>query len=130
MVWWLRWIITVIVHTRLVCWNICKRRKWCRHVMLAYNRGIIGIIMTNAHSWSRTKSFARAHVVQWVRYLCYLATHTRLSPIRRGFSPRFVNYKKCALDSQVIKITSCLSLVGGTLRVLRFPPPLKLVAMI
>jgi len=58
--------------------------------------------------------------------------YTSLSPIRRGFAPGFVNYKKGALDSQpqVIKFTSCLRMVGGSLRVLRFPPPLKLVAMI
>ena len=30
----------------------------------------------------------------------YLTTHTSLSPIRRGFAPGFVNYKKGALDSQ------------------------------
>jgi hypothetical protein len=43
------------------------------------------------------------------------------------------NYKKTgALDSQpqVIKFTSCLPMVGGSLRVLRLLPPLKLVAMI
>ena len=46
--------------------------------------------------------------------------------------PGFVNYKKGALDSQpqVIKLTSCLPMVGGSLRVLRLLPPLKLVAMI
>jgi len=57
---------------------------------------------------------------------------TSLSPIRRGFAPGFVNYKKGALDSQpqVIKFTSCLPVVGGSLRVLRLLPPLKLVAMI
>jgi hypothetical protein len=39
--------------------------------------------------------------------------------------------KKGALDSQpqVIKFTSCLPMVGGSLRVLRLLPPLKLVAM-
>jgi hypothetical protein len=39
----------------------------------------------------------------------------------------FVNYKKGALDSQpqVIKFTSCLPMVGGSLRVLRLLPPLK-----
>jgi hypothetical protein len=43
------------------------------------------------------------------------------------FAPSFVNYKKGALDSQphVIKLTSCLSGVGGSLRVLRLPPPLN-----
>ena len=30
----------------------------------------------------------------------YLTTHTSLSPIRRGFAPGFVNYKKGGLDSQ------------------------------
>ena len=49
--------------------------------------------------------------------LDYLTTHTSLSPVRRGFAPGFVNYKKDALDSQpqVIKLTSCLSMVGGSL---------------
>ena len=32
-------------------------------------------------------------VAQWVRSLD-LTTHTSLSPIRRGFEPSFVNYKK------------------------------------
>ncbi len=45
---------------------------------------------------------------------------------------RFVNYKKGALDSQpeVIKFPSSLPMVGGSLRVLRLLPPLKLVVMI
>jgi len=64
--------------------------------------------------------------------LGYLTTHTSLSPIRRGFEPGFVNYKKGTLDSQpqVIKFTSCLPMVGDSLRVLQLLPPLKLVAMI
>jgi hypothetical protein len=74
---------------------------------------------------------SRARVAQWARSLD-LTTHTSLSSIRRGFAPSFVNNKKGALDSQpqVIKFTSCLPRVGGSLRVLRLPPPLKLVAMI
>ena len=50
----------------------------------------------------------------------YLTTHTSLLPIRRRFTPGFVNYKKGALDSQlqVIKFTSCLPMVGGSLLVL------------
>jgi hypothetical protein len=31
-----------------------------------------------------------------------MGPHTSLSPMRRGFVPGFVNYKKGALDSQVI----------------------------
>jgi hypothetical protein len=61
-------------------------------------------------------SFRGPRVAQWVRSLD-LTTHTSLSPIRRGFAPGFVNYKKGALDSQphVIKFTSCLPMVGGSL---------------
>ena len=45
----------------------------------------------------------------------YLTTRASLSPIRRGFAPGVVNYKKGALDwqSHVIKFTSCLPMVGG-----------------
>ena len=35
-----------------------------------------------------------ARVAQCVRQLDYLTTHTIISPIRRGFAPCFVNYKK------------------------------------
>jgi hypothetical protein len=64
--------------------------------------------------------------------LDYLTTHTSLSPIRRGFAPGFENYKKGSirLAAQVIKFTSCLPMVGDSLRVLRLLPPLKLVTMI
>jgi hypothetical protein len=55
-----------------------------------------------------------------------LTAHTSLSPIWRGFALGFVNYKKGALDSplKVIKFTSCLPMVGGSLRVLRLLPQL------
>ena len=38
-------------------------------------------------------SYTGTQVAQWVRSLD-LTTHTSLSPIRRGFAPGFVNYKK------------------------------------
>ena len=38
-------------------------------------------------------NWAGARVAQWVRSLD-LTAHTSLSPIRRGFAPSFVNYKK------------------------------------
>ena len=43
-----------------------------------------------------------------------------------------INYNKGALDSQpqVIKFTSCLPMVGGSLRVLQLLPPLKLVIFV
>jgi hypothetical protein len=48
------------------------------------------------------------------------------------FTPGFVNKKKGVPHSQpqVIKFTSYLPMVGGSLRVLRLLPPIKLVAMI
>ena len=78
-----------------------------------------------------TTASVGALVAQRVRSLD-LATHTSLLPIRRGFAPGFVNKNNGALDSQpqVIKFTSCLPMVDGSLRVLRLPPPLKLVTMI
>ena len=53
-------------------------------------------------------------VAQWFRSLD-LKTHTSLSPLRRGFAPGFVNFKKGALDSQAhaIMFTSCLPMVGA-----------------
>ena len=58
--------------------------------------------------------------------------HLRSPWLRRGFAPGFVYNNKGALDSQpqVIKFTSCLPMVGGSLRVLRLLPPLKRVAII
>ena len=68
----------------------------------------------------------------WLNELGSYITYASLSPIRRGFAHGFVNYKKGVLDSQpqVIKFTSSLPMVGGSLRVLRLLPLLKLVAMI
>ena len=60
----------------------------------------------------------------------YLTTHTNLSPVRRGFAPGFVIYKKGALAAASDKVYQLLSMVGGSLRVLRLLPPLTLVAMI
>jgi len=44
----------------------------------------------------------------------------------------FVNHKEGGTrpQPQVIKFASCLPMVGGSLWVLRVPPPLKLVVMI
>ena len=38
--------------------------------------------------------------------------------MRRGVAPGFVNYKKGELDSQP-QVSSCLPMVGGSLRVLK-----------
>jgi hypothetical protein len=43
-------------------------------------------------------------VAQWLRSLD-LTTHTSLSPLRRGFVPSFVNYKKGALDLRFLFAT-------------------------
>jgi hypothetical protein len=57
-----------------------------------------------------------------------LTAHTSISPIRRGFAPSFVNYKKGALDSQPPMIKFTFACPGCA--VLRLPPPLKLVGML
>jgi len=64
--------------------------------------------------------------------LDYLTTHTSLSPIRHGFAPGFVNYKKwyTRLAAASDKVYQLLLMVGGSLRALQLLPPLKLVAMI
>jgi hypothetical protein len=66
----------------------------------------------------KTKNNMEAHHRKGKRILL---GHNRKKNIRRKFAPSFINYKKGALDSQlqVIKITSCLSMVGGSLRVMR-----------
>ena len=59
--------------------------------------------------------------------------HTSLSPLRRGFAPHFINYKRgCTrLAATRDKVyTNGLPMVGGSLRIFRLFPPLKLVAMI
>jgi hypothetical protein len=43
---------------------------------------------------------------------------------------RFEYLEEEVFEAQVIKFTSCLPMVGGSLRVLQLLPPLKLVAMI
>jgi hypothetical protein len=62
------------------------------------------------------------------QFSTFIMADSFIGGIWRGFMPSFVNDKKGALDSQpqVIKFT----MVGGSLRVLRLLPPLKLVAMI
>ena len=62
-----------------------------------------------------------ARVAQWVRSLD-LTTHTSLSPIRRGFAPSFVNYKKGCTRLASDKVCQLLVHGRGSLRV---PPPLK-----
>jgi hypothetical protein len=62
---------------------------------------------------------------QVIDKLYHIMLTTSLSPIRCGFVHGFVNYKKGAFDSQpqVIKFTSCLPMIGGSLRVLQLLPP-------
>ena len=66
-----------------------------------------------------------------------LTTHTSLSPIRPGFKPGFVNYKKgrtrlaVACDKVYHLFAHAYDMVdGNSLQILRLPPPLKLVATI
>jgi hypothetical protein len=65
---------------------------------------------------------------QTFKQINYLTIHSSLSPIRRGFASGFVNYKKMCTRLAVASDT--VYQFGGSLRVLRLLPPLKLVAMI
>ena len=105
-----------------------KKAKNCNNVYMLLNE----LIWKYREQSLNTIDIWGARVAQWPRQLDYLTTHTSLSPIRRGFVPGYVDFKTGALDSQlqVIKFTSCLPMVGGSLWVLRLPPSLKLVAMI
>jgi hypothetical protein len=49
-----------------------------------------------------------------------------------GSCPVFVNYKKAALDSQpqMLKLTNCLPMVGGSLKVLQLLAHQRMAAMI
>jgi hypothetical protein len=69
-------------------------------------------------------------VVRLIVAVDYLTTHTSLSPIRRGFEPGFVIYKKGALDSQPQVIKFIPVACPWSVVLSRLPPPLKLVAMI
>jgi hypothetical protein len=94
----------------------------------------IGLSIINLKSLSDRKVYIRNLGVPVTMYSYYgsggsmskvaglLTTHTSLSPIRRGFAPDFVDYKKGAFDSQPpeIKFTSYLPMVGGSSRVLLF----------
>jgi hypothetical protein len=64
-----------------------KWKQGCRNV---YDFGIIITICIMIYEFLHLLG---AHVAQWVRSLD-LTSHTNLSPIRRGFAPGFVNYKK------------------------------------
>jgi hypothetical protein len=81
-------------------WLKILNRFWTFWTMSEQNLNIVG-----------------SRLAQWVRAL-NLTTNTSLSPIRRGFAPSFVHYKKGAIDSQsqVIKFTICLPRVGGSIR--------------
>ena len=64
--------------------------------------------------------------------LALLFRSFRLFVLYQSFNIFQLLQNRCKLDSQphVIKFTSCLHMVGGSLRVLRLLPLLKLVAMI
>jgi hypothetical protein len=121
------WHITAVI---LSAYNylLCTFIK----TLCAHNPHKLSLFFITKAQWVRSLDLALSYNLQAVVGSNTLVQLTSLSPIRRGFAPGFVNYKKGALDSQphVIKFTSCLPMVGGFNRVLRIPPPLKLVAMI
>ena len=73
------------------------RRMWGLHVICNYQNGEFKMSETDMDNlWCQNISHhfcAEIRVAQWVRSLD-LTAHTIPSPIRRGFAPSFVNYKK------------------------------------
>ena len=88
---------------------------------------VIYIIVSIWHFYD----FQGARVGQWVRSLD-LTAHTSLSPIRRGFAPGFVTYKKWCTRHAAASDNVYQLLVHGRWFSPGTPllPPLKLVAMI
>jgi hypothetical protein len=71
--------------------NITEITISFRFINIKDSASVNGEIVTKA---TIINTFKGARVAQWVRSLD-LRVHTSLSPIRRGFAPGFVNYKRC-----------------------------------
>jgi hypothetical protein len=82
-----------------------ENHRFCCGTICAYSYCCLFFISKSTHTKQLSIDFQpkvtslnsnvwRAPVAQWVRKLDYLKTYTSLSPIRRGFTPCFVNYKK------------------------------------
>ena len=97
------------------------------HNYMTFCNADIYFLILKYNSIVSNRSDRGARVAQWVRSLD-LTTYTSPSPIRRGFASGFVNYKKMCTRLAVASDT--VYQFGGSLRVLRLLPPLKLVAMI
>jgi hypothetical protein len=115
-------------------WNIIKvwwitiQALFQKRIVFTINKISIFVLNMYVHY---LKEIWRARVAQWVGL--HNNSYKPISITNTAWvRTLFVNYKIGALDSQpqVIKFTSCLPVVGGSLRVLRLLPPLKLVAMI
>ena len=72
---------------KMIFWRICNGNviEFCTH-----DPGYL-CLPFNIYIW--TPTLVGAQVAEWVRSLD-LTTRTSLSPIRLGFAPSFVNYKK------------------------------------
>ena len=116
--------IFITIHLKIL--KTVEHTSWLsRNALCAQNWIFIcnSVKVTLRHIFLKESLYINTHIInavgirvaQWVRSLD-LTAHTSPSPIRRGFAPSFVNYKKGALDSQpqVIKLTSCLPRVVGS----------------
>jgi hypothetical protein len=94
-------------HLWIVLYEVCPSFKWIPLIVV--------------EKWTLTKNLTNPDV----------AADAEVTTIAQLFSSksRAING---ALHSQpqMIKFASCFPMVGGSLRVLRLPPPLKLVVMI
>ena len=114
--------------------TIILRRTWCYLQMCRRFFAVLRFVTWNGcwtalHVKLSLCIFIYIFYLVHTRYFCCYSHFYLLSWVRARL---YKLHKKGALDSQpqVIKFTSCLPRVGGSLLVLRLPPPLTRVAMI
>jgi hypothetical protein len=118
-------------HTNNICINmgIGVSSQFCTKGNLprSCNRNTFELIMTPISNKSMDLILIGVRVAQWQRSNISYKHITNTARVHA----QLCKLQKGAFDSQlqVIKFFSCLSMVGGSLRVLRLLPPLKLVAV-
>ena len=127
----------------ILSWNYSKYKKskygtelyWnFHHALIIHRKVLIWVYIPLAFTLVKVCPFPSSSTWTWISnsksYRTYFFIKNNWRLTRNFKTCSFANYKKGALDSQVIKFTGCLPMVGGSHRVFRLLPPLKLVAMI
>ena len=72
----------------------CNMKRTYKILLWIFHHWHFVFINENVMAVFPHSKLLKGTVAQWVRLLDYLTTHTSLSPMRRGFAPSFVDYKK------------------------------------